>query len=275
MKKLFTLLLIALTATAALPSCAQQKNDKPFQRLFIGPTVKQQKPQKKPSYLWPWASPDKIDAKEAITRKINQQKIALYANNRVMRMCREWKGCEKWARGRYALDTSFRITDMEIIYYFGHPHQWKWSYELYVQTWESGRARTYKFYKQEGQEGSSSWEEIDAFPGHPLDGPAQHAKYPSKKEIYARWDDVLTEIISPQLDRLGRNLRWDHQMAEERVVVWEDGKPVWKRRLYMYFICHDDGNWNTITRRFVIEAKQDPAGDLYTYSNGKWKEYIF
>ena len=276
MKKFLTLLLIALTATAALPSCAQ-RIDKEWSNRFTAPVLSPQtKQQKDPAYIY-HKKPN--DLKPVIERKAEKQEVLLYDNDRVMRMCREWKGCEKWARGRYALDTSFRITDMEVVYYFDQQHQRKWSYELYVQTLESGRARTYKLYKQEGQKKSPSWEEIDTFPGHPLDGPAQHAKYPSKKEIYARWEDVIV----PRMNQ-GLIHRW--KMAEERGVVWEDGKPVWKRRLYMYlvfrdagsyqdYVCDGDYHLRTITRRYVIEAQQDSAGDSYTYSDGKWKECIF
>ena len=182
--------------------------------------------------------------------------------------------CEEWARGRYALDTSFRITDMEVAYYFGHLHQWKWSYELYVQTWESGRTRAYKLLKQGGKEKSPSWEEIDKFPGHPFNDPAKSTKYPSKKEIYKRWDSIIDKQISPKLNNIALNIRWEHQMAEEQVVVWENNKPVWKRRLYARFVGDDENNFRTVERKFVIEVKQDYPGGPFTFSKGKWKEYM-
>lgn len=255
-----------LVATVALPVHAQLKADKTWQDQYY-PV----KPKEEPAYIWHAKS---NELKPIINREIAEhpRKITLYANNRVMRMCREFKGCEKWARGKYAVDTSFRITDVEIAYYFGYPNQWEWSYELYVQTLEEGHVHAYKLQKPTDEDVFPSWEEITKFPGHPFpDEPSQHAKRPTKKEIYKRWGYWFANIYSA-LNEMGHID--SEKIAEEQIVVWENGESIWKLRLYARFNIHNDNEFTAMTKDIVKVAKQDSVGGSFTVSKGKWKPYI-
>lgn len=257
-----------LIATTALPSHAQ-KIDQRGISWFNVPVASTPDSPKEPAYIW---HPAPNELKPVIEKKAAKQNITLYANNRVMRMCREFRGCEKWARGKYALDSSFRITDVEITYWYGYPNQWEWAYALYVQTWENGHVHAYKLTKPTLQEVFPSWEEINKFPGHPFsDERSQHAKYPSKKEIYKRWSYPLA-LIYPKLKKMGVIL--SEKIAEEQIVVWENDEPIWKLRLYAEFVVNDDNNLRTVEKRIVREAKQEYPGGPFSLSQGKWKHYI-
>ena len=267
MKKLYALLVIVLVATIALPAHAQRKTDDAWLNRFTTPA----QPQKNATYVWRPA-PKKILGPVKREAAKQKQKIVLYANNRVMRMCREFKGCEKWARGRYALDSSFRITDTEIAYYFGYPNQQEWSYELYVQTLEGGHVHAYKLQKPTKQEVFPSWEEIVKFPGHPFPTePSQHAKRPTKGEIYKRWSYWFANLY-PALNEMGHID--SEQIAEEQIVMWENDKPIWKLVLYARFAIHNDNEFSSTTKQIVREALQDSVGGPFTVVKGKWKPYI-
>ena len=271
MKKIIMVLAAVLIATVALPSNAQ-KIDEDWNNRFTDPIVNPVvKPLKKDNQIYNLTI-NKDNVKASAKRQVAKQKITLYANNRVMKMCREWEGCEEWARDKYALDTSFRITDIEVTYHF-YPR--KWFYELYVQTWENGHAHTYKFQKQEGQKEVPSCEEIDKFPGHPLNDPSQSVKRPStKNELYKRWSSVIDKHILPKLILNENIVLWKLGLAEEQTVVWKGDKPIWKRTLYAAVTVYDNNLWWDKSGKFVIEIKQEYPNGPFIYSQGKWKEGI-
>lgn len=266
-KNLIKFLAVVVVTMLTLPSCAQQKDEK-WQNRFTAPAVNQAKPQKAPAYIY-HTKPNNLQP--IVERKIDKQKIVLYANNRVMRMCREFRGCEKWARSKYALDTSFRITDVETTYWFS-TQEYKWAYALYVQTWENGHVHAYKLKKPTQQEVFPSWEEINKFPGHPFpDEPSQHATRPSEQEIHTRWNYQFASLY-PQLQKTGAIQ--SEAVAEEQILVWENGDPIWKLRLYARYVVNDDNNLRTIQKDIVLEVKQDSVSGSFTVSKGKWKPYI-
>lgn len=276
MKKLMMLTIVALIATVALPSNAQ-KIDEEWNNRFTDPIVNPiVKPQKKDNQIYNLTI-NKDNVKALAKRQVAKQKIVLYANNRVMKMCREWEGCEEWARDKYALDTSFRITDIEVTYHF-YPQEWhpgKWFYELYVQTWENGHARAYKFQKQEGQKEVPSCVEIGKFPGHPLNDPSQSVKRPStKNELYKRWSSVVDKQILPKMILNENTVLSKFGMAEEQTVVWKGDKPIWERTLYAAVTVYDNNLWWNKSGKFVIEIKQEYPNGPFIYSQGKWKEGI-
>ena len=69
----------------------RNKKNEAWQNRFTGPIVNPVQPSKEPAYIY---HPKPNDLQPIVERKIDKQKIVLYANNRVMRMCREFRGCE-------------------------------------------------------------------------------------------------------------------------------------------------------------------------------------
>ena len=265
MKKIFTLLSGVLIAMAALPACAQRK-DEAWQNRFTAPALMQPRPQKDPAYIY---HKKQNDLKPVIERKIEKQKIVLYANKRVMRLCREWQGCEEWARGKYALDTSFRITDAEVEYYSIAKGRWIW--QLYVQTRESNQMLAYEFYRAFDDEKQTynypSPRKIDVFPGHPFpDHPSQHAQYKipaggnaerAKTEVMQRWPGVPD--LSNLYDKAGNILE------EQRVFFTQEG-PIWKRTLQIIIsntevYMRDTGG----PIKLLFSAVQKEPNGPYTY----------
>ncbi len=285
MKKLSIFSIVVGFFVLTSSSYAQQKPEKTWLNRFTNPIVHpQRKSQKEAHYIWHPAPPRDLQPtiKHAVTRQVREaqqakQIFSLYNDARVTRMCREWDGCEEWAKGKYALDNSFRITDAEVEYFFDNG---KWIYTLYIETMEDGKRHAYELEKTKKGEKFSLAKEIKEFPGHPDEHIySQHAGYPEEKEIAQRWQDWFSILKIGADYRDAQHVSWSSRGVEEMIVLWDSQdkqKPIgWARVLYVAIKVNPPENLGPLAiKRIVVVAKQQYRGGPYTYSNGKWKHHI-
>ncbi len=211
--------------------------------------------------------------KSNIARKVLEQE-KYYMFDRVKTMCREWPGCEKWAKEQHKKNPSFHIIDAEVEYYVTNPEKkspWSvasiWHYNLYIKTMEDLQTRAYVIAKD--KEFGFDLKEIKKFPGHPFtDMPSEHAKC-----VIETWE--IGPVDLPKDNKLRK--RWAGSMMdnswlqvmsaiEQQRVLWDEkDNPLWVRRL-------DWAPWFLNVLSFpkgALIARQNKLGEPFKYIDAK------